>query len=102
VIISEAAATTRQFAPEVDPASFQELHAGLLERKDAIIASGVTGRELAEALNALAVETQRELTERVGAEAYQKLMGVDAGETLGIVEPDLAEAAGKPVPPAKG
>jgi hypothetical protein len=99
VIMDEAATVTQHFAPDVDPASFRDLHANFLEKKDAIIASGLTGAELADALNELSVETQQELMKRLGPEAYQKLMGVEAGETLRLIEPDAAEAAGKPVPP---
>jgi hypothetical protein len=39
------------------------------------------------------------MMKRLGSDDYQKLMGVEAGETLRLIEPDVAEAAGKPVPP---
>jgi hypothetical protein len=99
VLMDEAATLTQHFAPDVDPASFRDLHASLLEKKDAIVASGLTGTELADALNELSVQTQQAMMKRLGSEDYQKLMGVEAGETLRLIEPDVAEAAGKPVPP---
>jgi hypothetical protein len=99
VLMDEAATLTQHFAPEVDPASFRDLHASLLEKKDAIVATGLTGTELADALNELSVQTQQEIMKRLGSDDYQKLMGVEAGETLRLIEPDVAEAAGKPVPP---
>jgi hypothetical protein len=62
--------------------------------KDAAIASGLTRADLAARLNAVAGEYQGLFAERLGAAAYQRLMGVPAGERVDIIEPELEAVAG--------
>ncbi len=94
MLIREADLVTRFHAPDIDPARFRDLHAGLLAAKDAAIASGLTRAELAGRLNAVAAEYQGILAERLGAAVYERLMGVPAGERVDIIEPGLEAAAG--------
>ncbi len=94
MLMREAALVTKFYAPDVDPAHFRDLHATLLAHKDEAIRSGATGAELAAKLNAVAAEHQGHLAARLGAEAYQKLMGAAPGETLNIIEPDAEPATG--------
>ena len=70
-----------------------------LRRKDELIASGHKNAQLARRLDELARRTQREIAKRIGREHYERLMGVPPDVTLGLVVPDLAEAAGVPMPP---
>ena len=85
---------TRFHARDIDPARFRDLHAALLAAKDAAIASGLTRADLATRLNAVAAEYQGLFAERLGAVAYERLMGVPAGERVDIIEPALEDAAG--------
>jgi hypothetical protein len=94
MLIREAALVTRFYAPDIDPAQFRDLHAALLAAKDAANASGLTRTELAARLNAVAAEHQGILAERLGAAAYERLMGVPAGERVDIIEPGLEAVAG--------
>lgn len=94
MLIREAALVTKFYAPDIDPARHRDLHAALLADKDAAIASGLKGAELAARLNAVAAEHQWKFAERLGADAYQKLMGVPAGERLDIIEPGLEATCG--------
>ena len=100
-LIDEAATVTQHYAPEADPSKYRDLHAESLNEKDALIATGITGQALADKLNSLSGQFQVALAQRVGAELYKKLSGVDAGQTVDIIEPGLAAAAGLPVPPFK-
>lgn len=65
-----------------------------------MVATGITGKALADKLNTLARQLQGAIAQRVGAELYKKLNGVDAGQTLDICDPRLADIAGRPVPPS--
>jgi hypothetical protein len=94
MLIREADLVTRFYAPDIDPARFRDVHAALLAAKDAAIASGLTRADLAARLNAVAAEYQGILAERLGAAAYQRLMGVPAGERVDIIEPGLEAVAG--------
>ena len=94
MLIREAALVTRFHARDIDPARFRDLHAALLAAKDAAIASGLTRADLATRLNAVAAEYQGLFAERLGAVAYERLMGVPAGERVDIIEPALEDAAG--------
>jgi hypothetical protein len=98
LLIDEAAEVVRHFVPDLDPSTYRDLHADFLQRKDEMIASGITGERLADALNSLSADLQGALAQRVGDAMYQRVSGVPAGETLRIIEPDAA-AAGLPVPP---
>ncbi len=100
VLINEAATVIQHYAPDADPSKYRDLHAEFLNEKDALIATGITGQALADKLNSLSGQFQGALAQRVGAELYKKLSGgVDAGQTVPIIEPGLAAAAGHPVPP---
>jgi hypothetical protein len=96
LLADEVAAVTRLHAPEVNPDQFRDIHRRYLRRKDELIASGHRAERLAERLDDLARKTQQELSKRIGREHYERLMGVPADVTLGLVEPALAAAAGVP------
>jgi hypothetical protein len=97
-LIDEAATVTQYHVPEADPSIYRDLHAEFLNEKDAVIATGITGLALADQLNSLSTQLQGAIAQRVGAELYKKLNGVDAGQTLNIIDPRLAAIAGRPVP----
>ena len=98
MLLREAALVTRFYAPDTDPAQFSDVHAALLTAKDAAIDSGLTRAGLAARLNAVAAEYQGMLAERLGASAYQRLVGVAAGERVDIIEPGLEAIAGVQTP----
>lgn len=98
LLADETAEVTRFFAPGIDPADFRDLQLAHLETKDAIVAAGVRGAPLAERLDALGRETQQQLADRLGAEDYERLMGVPPGQWPGLVDPALADLAGEPAP----
>lgn len=99
VLINEAATVTKHFVPEADPSKYRDLHAEFLNEKDTVVATGITGRALADKLNSLSRQLQGAIAQRVGATLYKKLNGVDAGQTLDVIDPRLAAVAGRPVPP---
>jgi hypothetical protein len=98
MLIREAALVTSHYAPDVDPARHRDLHAAMLADKDAALASGAHGAELAARLNEVAAMHQARFAERLGASAYQQLMGAPPGERVNIIEP-AAEAATGVAPP---
>ena len=73
MLINEAAAVTQHFVPEADPSKYRDLHAEFLNEKDAVIATGITGKALADKLNSLSRQLQGAIAQRVGAELYKKL-----------------------------
>jgi hypothetical protein len=88
---------TKHFVPEADPTKYRDLHAEFLNEKDAVVATGIRGQALADKLDSLSKQLQGAIAQRVGATLYKKLNGVDAGQTLGIIDPRLAAVAGRPV-----
>ncbi|WP_437925287.1 hypothetical protein WMF37_40490 [Sorangium sp. So ce291] len=98
-IVAEFDFITRHYAPSLEGAFFADIHLEFLLAKDVLVEQGFQGNELADRLNDLARLTQERLRTRIGAEHYKTLMGVDdASITLGLVEPNLAGAAGVPTP----
>ncbi|HWO24754.1 MAG TPA: hypothetical protein VNO30_38700 [Kofleriaceae bacterium] len=98
-LVAEFDAITRHYAPSLGNAFFADVHWEFLLAKDALVAQGLQGYELASRVNDLARLTQEKLRARIGTEHYKSLMGVDdASITLGLVEPNLVDAAGVPVP----
>jgi hypothetical protein len=98
LLADEVAAVTKLHAPEIDPDQFRGIQLDYLDRKDELIASGHREVQLAMRLDDLARATQREIAKQVGRERYERLMGVPPDVTLGLVNPQLAEAAGVPTP----
>jgi hypothetical protein len=101
VIIQEAATVVQHHVPGFDPAVYHDLHAEFLNQKDAAIATGATGQALANQLNDHSKQLQVAIAQRVGPDIYKKLNGVDAGQTVYLCDPRLADATGVPVPPFK-
>jgi hypothetical protein len=101
VIIKEAETVVRHHIPGFDPSVYRDLHKGFLSEKDAAIATGATGKALADKLNDLSKQLQLAVADRVGPEHYKKLNGVDAGQTAYLCDPRLEAAVGVPVPPFK-
>jgi hypothetical protein len=94
-LISEAAIVVKHHVPEADPSKYRDLHAEFLKEKDAVIATGITGQSLADKLNSLSTQLQGALEQRVGADLYKKLNGVDAGKRVNIIDHRLAALAGR-------
>lgn len=101
VLINESATVVRDALPGFDPSVYQDLHAEFLDKKDAAIATGDTGRTLADQLNDAAKQFQLAVADRVGPEIYKRLNGVDAGQTTFLCDPRIADVTGVPVPPFK-
>jgi hypothetical protein len=99
LLADEVAAVTKVHVPDIDPSRFRGIHMEYLRRKDELIVSGHKNAQLARRLDELARRTQKEIAKRMGREHYERLMGVPPDVTLGLVVPDLAEAAGVPMPP---
>jgi hypothetical protein len=102
VIIQEAATVVRHYEPSFDPSVYRDLHAEFLNKKDAAIATGETGKTLADKINELSKELQGELAHRLDPAMYRRLSGVEPGKLLDICDPRLAAAAGVQVPTPKG
>lgn len=98
VLIDEVALVTRHHAPEIDPGKFRGFHAAYLKQMESLTRRGFTGEQLSQAINELGVESQKKLRKVLGEEEYQKLMGVEPGKQLRLVEPAGVEAAGKRPP----
>jgi hypothetical protein len=101
MITQQAEAAVTNLVPGFDPSVYRDLHAQFLSDKDTAIATGVTGQALADTLNELSSKFQLAVAGRVGPSVYKQLNGVDAGETVYLCDPRLAEATGVPVPPFK-
>jgi hypothetical protein len=91
MIHREAALLAEQGIPEIDTAIFKDIHLDFLKEKHSLIDTGLKGRRLAEKINDLAAEFQKALAVRIGYQAYEKLTGVEAGTTVSLVDPDIAE-----------
>jgi len=101
MIMSTAATVVQQQVPGFDPSVYQDLHAEFLSQKDAAIATGATGKALADQLNNLSTQFQLAVGDRVGPEVYKQLNGVDAGQTAALCDPRMADAVGVAVPQFK-
>lgn len=99
LLVDEVAAVTKLHTPEIDPSQFRDIQMEYLRQKDELIARGHKEAQLAKRLDDLARKTQKDIAKRMGREQYERLMGVPAGEQLGLVEPGLVEVAGVPTPP---
>ena len=99
VLMDEVAMVTRHYQPDVDPGRFRGLHTAYLKQLDSLVARGLTGEELTNRINELAVDTQKKLARTVGEESYERLMGVRPNEQLLLTEPEPSSVAGHPVPP---
>jgi len=99
VIMGTAATVVQQQIPGFDPSTYQDLHAEFLSQKDAAIATGDTGKALADQLNNLSQQLQLAVADRVGPELYKKLNGVDVGQTAVLCDPRMTDAVGVSVPP---
>lgn len=101
VIIRESATVVRHHVPGFDPSQYRDLHAEFLTKKDAAIATGDTGKALADKLNDVSRQFQHEVAHRVGPKTYKKLNGVEAGHAVYLCDPRLADITGVPTPPFK-
>jgi len=90
LIHNEAAILVKQVMPDIDTNQFKGIHLNFLKEKTEIIKSGLKGKELANRVNEIAVQFQKSLAERIGDKAYEKLMSLKAGETIDLIDPDIA------------
>ncbi|MEU9790845.1 hypothetical protein AB0E27_09455 [Streptomyces sparsogenes] len=94
-LLEEGAAVTKYFAPEVDTDRIRGPQSDYLQELDAIIASGLVGEPLADRINDLGRQFQRNLAVCLGADQYERLNGVPAEVQVDLIEPDLRRAAGQ-------
>lgn len=78
--------------PGADPDSFRDIHLDFLKETRVAMAKVDKPVPLAEKINELAVQFQNSLAVRVGAVAYQKLTGLGPGETVNVIDPNIAAA----------
>jgi hypothetical protein len=97
MIIRESATVVQDAVPGLDPSAYKDLHAEFLSQKDAAIATGETGRVLADKLNGISKEFQLAVSGRVGTELYTQLTGMERDQTTYLCDPRLADATGVPV-----
>jgi hypothetical protein len=93
LIHQEAAIVAKQALPDLDTALFKDIHIDFLRDKLAVITSALKGDDLCNKINEVALQFQISLAKRIGAEAYEKLTGLKAGETLNIIDPAIAAKA---------
>lgn len=90
VIMKETGVVLEHFVPGIDAGRFADIHGDYLKDKDQATATGIRGEEFANTINVLSAQFQKSLAERLGADDYEKMTGLNAGETLNIVVPELA------------
>ena len=93
LIHQEAAIVAKQALPDLDTALFKDIHIDFLRDKHAAITSALKGDDLCNKINEVAAQFQLSLAQRIGPEAYEKLTGLKAGETLNIIDPAIAAKA---------
>jgi hypothetical protein len=99
LLVEETEKVTQHFAPDVNYEKIRRIQMDYLQKRDDVIARGHKEEQLAKRLDDLARKVQRDLARELGADNYEKLMGVSVDQSLGIIEPALVDAAGIPVPP---
>ena len=77
---------------EVDYAEISRVHGEFLAEKTSLTEADSDTVTLAEKINANAMALQSQLESTIGSDAYSRLMGVDAGVRLGVVNPEIAAA----------
>ncbi|MDD5473145.1 MAG: hypothetical protein PHU34_03245 [Candidatus Methanoperedens sp.] len=95
VTVQEFATLVRHIAPGIDIGIFDDLQRDLLKERDALLKTGIQGKQLADKMNDLVKEFQKGLSDRVGPGLYQKLTGLEAGETINIIDPEIAASVAK-------
>lgn len=93
--VRELAILTENADAKVDASAFEDLHREFLVQRDALIASGVRGEELADRMNGLVKKYQRAISERIGPEAFSRITGQEPGEFLDVVDPEIAAEAAR-------
>lgn len=90
IIHQDASLVARQAIPDLDPDTFRDIHMDFLKEKLAALKKGIQGKKLADTINEMVRGFQQSLSERIGATAYEKLTGLKAGETVNLVDPNIA------------
>lgn len=99
LLVEETEKVTTHVLPGINYEKLRRVQLDYLQKRDDVIARGHKEQQLAKRLDDLARKVQKDILKIVGTEHYEQLMGVKPDQFLGIVEPDLAPAAGTPVPP---
>lgn len=90
LLVKETALTAEHYVPSLSAGKFEGLHRDFLKEKDGVIASGLRGEPLADKINALSLEFQKKLAQYLTPEEYRELTGMKPGETVNIVNPEIA------------
>jgi len=93
LIHHEASILAKQVLPDINTDGFKDIHMDFLNDKTSSIKEGLKGDQLAKKINEIAVQFQKDLMKRIGDEAYKKLTGLEAGETINIVDSVIAAKA---------
>jgi hypothetical protein len=76
-------------------AKIQQVHASLLQQKaqldQTVLSSAILPRRFADDVNSLVNKHLRQAAETLGPTDYERLFGIKPGETIGIVDPTVAE-----------
>jgi hypothetical protein len=86
----EAAILVEQAVPGLEAGVFKDLHLDFLREKNQALATGIKGTQMVQTINDLAAQFQHALGDRIGDEAYEKLTGLKAGNTVNIIDPSIA------------
>jgi hypothetical protein len=91
MIHKEAALVAKHAMPDLDTSTFKDIHLDFLKEKATLIKKkGIKGEKLANKINEIARQFQKSLAERIGAEAYERLTGLKAGQIVNLVDPRIA------------
>jgi hypothetical protein len=93
MIHREAALVAKHVLPDLDTDAFKDMHLDFLENKCSAIEKGIKGKDLADKINELLAQFQKNLAGVLGAEAYEQFTGLKADETISLVDPDIASNA---------
>lgn len=92
-IMQEAALVAKDAIPHLDTTRIDGALRDFLREKDRLV-SKLSGRALADRINDASAVFQRDAARTLGAANYEALTGVPAGETIAIIDPAIADAAG--------
>lgn len=95
VLVNEMAIITQHHVPDINTNAFADIHHDFLREKNGRINAGERGEQLAQSVNDLSKEFQKKLSESMSDEHYTQLTGMKPGETINIVDPQIAAETAK-------
>jgi hypothetical protein len=93
LIHRSTARLVHEVLPDLDTDAFREVQLAMLDEKDAILAAGIEGPELAARINRLSADFQSRLAARIGEDTFRRLTGYPSDEATEIADPAIAASS---------